>query len=46
MKPTIATKLAQLSRRLEEINGLLGSESATADLDNYRKLIEQLGLRK
>ena len=41
MKPTIATKLAQLCRRLEEINGLLGSESATADLDNYRKLTRE-----
>ncbi len=41
MKPTIATKLAQLSRRLEELNGLLASESATADLDNYRKLTRE-----
>jgi peptide chain release factor 1 len=41
MKPTIATKLAQLSRRLEEINGLLGREGATADLDNYRKLTRE-----
>ena len=41
MKPTIATKLAQLSRRLEELNGLLAAESATADMDNYRKLTRE-----
>jgi len=41
MKPTIATKLAQLSRRLEELNRLLSSETATADLDNYRKLTRE-----
>jgi peptide chain release factor 1 len=41
MKPTIATKLAQLSRRIEELNGLLASERATADLDNYRKLTRE-----
>jgi peptide chain release factor 1 len=41
MKPTIATKLAQLSRRLEELNGLLAAESATADMDSYRKLTRE-----
>ena len=41
MKATIATKLAQLSRRLEELNGLLASESATADMDSYRKLTRE-----
>ena len=38
MKPTIASKLTQLSSRLEELNHLLSSENVTADLDNYRKL--------
>jgi peptide chain release factor 1 len=38
MKPSIAAKLAQLSLRLEELNRLLALETATADLDQYRKL--------
>jgi peptide chain release factor 1 len=38
MKPSIASKLAQLSARLEEVNRLLSAENATADLDAYRKL--------
>ncbi|HSI95330.1 MAG TPA: PCRF domain-containing protein, partial [Methylophilaceae bacterium] len=38
MKPTIQKKLAHLSERLEELNLLLSSESATADMENYRKL--------
>jgi peptide chain release factor 1 len=41
VKPSIATKLAQLSGRLEEISRLLSSENATADLDNYRKLTRE-----
>jgi peptide chain release factor 1 len=41
MKPSIATKLAQLSARLDELNGLLSSEKVTADLDNYRKLTRE-----
>jgi len=41
MKPSIATKLAQLSGRLEEISRLLASENATADLDQYRKLARE-----
>jgi peptide chain release factor 1 len=41
MKATIATKLAQLSRRLEELNGLLAAENATSDMDNYRKLTRE-----
>src|SRR5204863_8353902 len=36
MKQSIAAKLAQLSRRLEEINRTLSSENVTSDLDNYR----------
>jgi peptide chain release factor 1 len=38
MKPSIAGKLEQLSRRLAELDRLLSSETATADLDAYRKL--------
>ncbi len=38
MKASIAAKLAQLTLRLEELNGLLSSETVTANLDNYRKL--------
>jgi len=38
MKPSIARKLEQLSARLEELNGLLGSEEVTRDMDNFRKL--------
>jgi peptide chain release factor 1 len=41
MKNTIVTKLAQLSRRLEEINQLLSAENATADMSNYRKLTRE-----
>jgi len=41
MKTSIAAKLAQLSGRLEELNRLLSSENATADLDNYRKLTRE-----
>jgi peptide chain release factor 1 len=38
MKPSIAAKLAQLSARLAEVSRLLSAESATADLDLFRKL--------
>ena len=41
MKPSIAAKLDQLSTRLEEINRLLSTETATADLDNYRRLTRE-----
>jgi peptide chain release factor 1 len=41
MKTSIATKLAQLSMRLEEINRLLSQENATADLDAYRKMTRE-----
>jgi peptide chain release factor 1 len=41
MKQSIATKLAQLSTRLDEINRLLAQENATADLDAYRKLTRE-----
>ena len=41
MKPTIASKLAQLSARLEELNALLSSEDVTRNLDNYRRLTRE-----
>ena len=41
MKSSIATKLAQLSSRLEELTGLLSAETLTNDMDNYRKLTRE-----
>src|SRR5512146_2745263 len=41
MKPSIQHKLAGLSQRLEELNLLLSSENATADMDNFRKLTRE-----
>ena len=41
MKDSIAAKLAQLSRRLEEINRTLSSEGVTSNMDNYRKLTRE-----
>ena len=38
MKPSMLKKLAGLSERLDEVNRLLSSEDATADMDNYRKI--------
>ncbi|MSP96447.1 MAG: peptide chain release factor 1 [Betaproteobacteria bacterium] len=38
MKPSIASRLEQLSRRHLEVNDLLASETATRDLDQYRRL--------
>ncbi|HYP67197.1 MAG TPA: peptide chain release factor 1 [Thiobacillaceae bacterium] len=38
MKASLARKLGQLSRRLEELDRELSSEDVVADLDNYRKL--------
>jgi len=38
MKESIARKLEGLSERLDELNRLLSSENATADMDSYRKL--------
>ena len=38
MKPSIAAKLEQLARRLDEVNGLLSSEGATRDLDQFKRL--------
>jgi peptide chain release factor 1 len=41
MKPSIAAKLAQLTNRLEELNHLLATETATADMDQYRRLARE-----
>ena len=38
MKPSLVTKLAQLSTRLEDLNGLLAAPDVTRDLDRYRGL--------
>jgi len=38
MKESIARKLEGLGERLDELNRLLSSENATADMDSYRKL--------
>jgi peptide chain release factor 1 len=41
MKPSMITKLANLSERLDEVNRLLSSEDATASMDTYRKLTRE-----
>ena len=41
MNKNITDRLTRLSVRLEELNHLLSSESATADLDSYRKLTRE-----
>ncbi len=41
MKPTIASRLANLSARLEELNALLSSEDATQDMDDFRRLTRE-----
>jgi len=41
MKPSMITKLANLSERLDEVNRLLSSEDATSNMDNYRKLTRE-----
>jgi peptide chain release factor 1 len=41
MKPSIASKLAQLADRLEEVTHLLAQEGATADMDQFRKLTRE-----
>ena len=41
MKPTIASRLANLSVRLEELNALLSSEDATQDMDDFRRLTRE-----
>lgn len=41
MKPSMINKLANLSERLDEVNRLLSSEDATANMDNYRRLTRE-----
>jgi len=41
MKPSIAAKLTTLSERLEEVTHLLASESATQNMDEFRKLTRE-----
>lgn len=41
MNKNITDRLTRLSVRLEELNHLLSGESATANLDNYRKLTRE-----
>ncbi|MDP2152827.1 MAG: peptide chain release factor 1 [Methylotenera sp.] len=41
MKPSMMTKLANLSERLDEIDRLMSSEGITNDMDNYRKLTRE-----
>ena len=38
MKPTMRTKLDSLVGRLNDLNGLLASENATRDMEQFRKL--------
>jgi peptide chain release factor 1 len=41
MKPSLRTKLDQLSSRLAELDGLLGSPDVTKDLDRYRAMTKE-----
>ena len=41
MKSSLRLKLDQLSTRLVELNGLLGAEDVTRDLDRYRSLTKE-----
>jgi len=41
MKPSLRLKLDQLGTRLVELNGLLGAEDVTRDLDRYRALTKE-----
>ena len=41
MKPSIASRLEQLSRRHVEVGDLLASENATSNMDQYRKLTRE-----
>ena len=41
MNPSIAGKLEQISRRLAELDRLLSAETATADMDAYRRLTRE-----
>ena len=41
MKPSLLSKLEQLTQRLEEVGALLNQENATADMEQYRKLTRE-----
>ncbi|MFM9968350.1 MAG: peptide chain release factor 1 [Burkholderiales bacterium] len=41
MKASIAAKLDQLSRRLDELGAILSSEGVTRDMDQYRRLTRE-----
>ena len=41
MNPSIATRLAQLAARFDEVEALLSREDATGDLDQYRRLTRE-----
>ena len=41
MNPSLLHKLDQISARLEELNGLLAQQDATADLESYRRLTRE-----
>ena len=41
MKASIASKLTQLTLRLDELNALLASTEITGDMDNYRRLTRE-----
>ena len=41
MKPSMLSKLDQLSNRLEELNSLLQQPEVTSNMDNYRKLTRE-----
>jgi peptide chain release factor 1 len=41
MKPSMLSKLDQLTNRLEEVNNLLQQPEVTSNMDNYRKLTRE-----
>ncbi|MBA3506912.1 MAG: peptide chain release factor 1 [Betaproteobacteria bacterium] len=41
MKPSLRSKLEQLTSRLEELDGLLAAEDVTSDLDRFRALSKE-----
>jgi peptide chain release factor 1 len=41
MKPSLLSKLDQLTQRLEEVSALMNQDGATADMEHYRKLTRE-----
>ncbi len=41
MKPSLLSKLDQLTQRLEEVSALMNQEGATADMEHYRELTRE-----